>query len=360
MSPKKRNLTYKQAGVDLDAGISITRDIGRLARSTFNKNVLTEIGSFGGLFRLEKKKYRDPVLVGSTDGVGTKVIIAAMTGRLKGTGEDLVNHCVNDILVQGAVPLFFLDYIAFPRFSKTVVVEVIDGLAKACRENGCVLLGGETAEMPDVYHDGHYDLAGTIVGVVEKSRVIDGSAIRPGDVLVGLPSSGLHTNGYSLARKALLTGRSTKENLRILNRKVLGKKSLADLLLAPHKSYLAIVKKILDRVRLSGMAHLTGGGFDYNIVRILPDGVKAVVDPAAWTPPFIFRHIQEQGGIADREMYDAFNMGIGMVLFVRGSDLPAMRRLLDKEGEKHVVIGRVEKQPHGRAVILKGFGRSGR
>jgi phosphoribosylformylglycinamidine cyclo-ligase len=356
MNKRKKNLTYKTAGVDLDAGISITKDIGRLARSTFNRNVLTEIGSFGGLFRLEKRRFRDPVLVGSTDGVGTKVILAAMTGRIGGTGEDLVNHCVNDILVQGASPLFFLDYIAFPRFSRTVVVDVIRGLSKACRENGCVLLGGETAEMPDVYHDGHYDIAGTIVGVVERDRVVDGSRIRPGDVLIGLASSGLHTNGYSLARKALLTGKSRKEDLRILNRKVRGSKSVADLLLAPHRSYLGIVSKLMSRLTLAGMAHITGGGFDYNIVRILPEGTRAVVDVSSWTPPFIFRHIREQGGISRREMYDVFNMGIGMVLFVRPGDAPAAFRLLEQAGEEYRVIGRVEKQRSGRSVVLPGFG----
>jgi len=351
----KKKLTYKQAGVDLDAGITITKDIGRLARSTFNSGVLTEIGSFGGLFRLDKKKYRDPVLVASTDGVGTKVILAAMTGRLRGTGEDLVNHCVNDILVQGAVPLFFLDYIAFPRFSKTVVIEVISGLSKACRENGCVLLGGETAEMPDVYHDGHYDLAGTIVGVVERDRVIDGSRIRPGDVLIGLASNGLHTNGYSLARKILLAGKPRKESLRLLNRKISGSKSLADLLLAPHRSYLGIVKKLLGRVNLTGMAHITGGGFDYNIIRILPDRTKAVVDPSAWSPPFIFRYLQEEGGVETPEMYDVFNMGIGMVLFVAGADVEKACRILGGAGEKYRIIGRMEKHPSGKAVVLPGI-----
>jgi len=209
--------------------------------------------------------------------------------------------------------------------------------------------------MPDVYHDGHYDIAGTIVGIVERSRVVDGSKIRAGDVLIGLESSGLHTNGYSLARKALLSGKSRKEDLKILNRRVEGSRSVADLLLAPHRSYLGVVRKLMDRLTLTGMAHITGGGFDYNIVRILPEGTKAVVDAAAWTPPFIFRHIEEQGRIGKREMYDVFNMGIGMVLFVRAGDAAAACGILRKSGERFHVIGRVEKHPSGRAVVLPGF-----
>jgi phosphoribosylformylglycinamidine cyclo-ligase len=347
-SPKKpKGMTYKQAGVDLDAGISITKDIGRLARSTFNKSTLSEIGSFGGLFRPDWKKFRDPVLVGSTDGVGTKVILAANTGRISGVGEDIVNHCVNDILVQGAVPLFFLDYIAFPEFSKTVVVEVLKGVSKACRENGCVLLGGETAEMPDVYHKGHFDIAGTIIGAVDRHKIIDGSQIRPGDVIIGLTSSGLHTNGYSLARKVLL-----KNGPSDLKKKVLGNKTIADLLLVPHKSYLHTVMKLIKKVHIHGMAHLTGGGFDYNIIRILPENTEAVIDRRTWDPPFIFKLIQKKGNVDEKEMYDVFNMGIGMALFVPYREADKALKILDKLGEKHTIIGRMIRNKLGKRVTL--------
>lgn len=340
-------MTYKDAGVDLEAGIAITKDIGVLAKSTFNKNVLTEIGSFGGLFEFSKGKYKNPVLVGSTDGVGTKVILAAQSDKVSGVGEDIVNHCVDDILVQGATPLFFLDYIAFPKFSSKIVVELLKGMSKACKENGCVLLGGETAEMPDVYHDGHFDLAGTIVGVVEKKDIIDGTKVRPGDMLIGLESSGLHTNGYSLARKAVAS-RGRKDLLQVVHQG----KTLADYLLEPHRSYLGIMKKILGKAKISGMAHITGGGYNYNIERILPQKTCAVIDTRTWTPPFIFNHIKEKGNVDHKEMYDVFNMGIGLILFVPQSDVRKVTDILDKNGEPFHMIGVVEKQASGRSVRL--------
>ncbi len=344
---KKEKLTYKKAGVDLDAGIAITKEIGKLAKTTFNKNVLTEIGSFGGLFELSKNKYKKPVLVGSTDGVGTKVILAAMSGRVSGVGEDIVNHCVDDILVQGAYPLFFLDYIAFPKFSASIVVELLKGMSKACRENGCVLLGGETAEMPDVYHDGHFDLAGTIVGVVEKDKIIDGTKIRPGDVLIALPSSGLHTNGYSLARKAIV-----RDGKKDLNKVIKNGKTVADFLLEPHRSYLNIMKKILPKVSVSGMAHITGGGYNYNIVRILPEKTCAVIDTKKWDPPFIFQYIRERGNVDRKEMYDVFNMGLGLILFVREKDVSKTMTQLKANKENPRIIGHMERQANGRSVKL--------
>jgi len=340
-------MTYKDAGVDLEAGIGITKDIGKLAKSTFNRNVLTEIGSFGGLFEFSKAKYKKPVLVGSTDGVGTKVILAAQSGRVSGVGEDIVNHCVDDILVQGATPLFFLDYIAFPKFSSSIVVELLKGMSKACKENGCVLLGGETAEMPDVYHDSHFDLAGTIVGVVEKDDIIDGTAIKPGDMLIGLESSGLHTNGYSLARKAVAS-----KGKKDLDKIVSGGKTLADFLLEPHRSYLGIMKKILGKAKISGMAHITGGGYNYNIERILPEKTNAVIDTRTWEVPFIFRHIMEKGNVNLKEMYDVFNMGIGLILFVPKQEVKKVTDILDKNLETYRMIGVVEKQPAGRKVSL--------
>jgi phosphoribosylformylglycinamidine cyclo-ligase len=354
MAKKSRSSAYKQAGVDIEAGVAVTSDIGRMAKSTFNRNVLTEIGSFGGLFRLEKSKWKDPVLTASTDGVGTKVMIAALAGRIAGTGEDLVNHCVNDILVQGAVPLFFLDYIAFPKFSKAVVTGLIAGLSKACRENGCVLLGGETAEMPGVYHEGHYDIAGTIVGVVERSAIVDGSKIRPGDVLIGLESSGLHTNGYSLARRALLTGRTPESNRKILTGKLSDGRTLADHLLAPHKAYLKPVMKLFsDKVPVTGLAHITGGGYGYNIVRILPKGVRAVVETSGWTPPEVFGLIAKKGNVSREEMYEVFNMGVGMVVFVRPTAVDRAMEILRKAGERPHLIGRVEAGTSGRPGSVK-------
>src|SRR5437773_1668689 len=264
-------MDYRQAGVDIDAGNETVRRIKSLARATFTPGVLSDIGSFGGLFRLDRDRFQDPVLVSSAVGVGTKLKVAFMTGRHDTIGADLVNHCINDILVQGAEPLFFLDYLATGRLSPDVAVQIVGGIARACRENGCALIGGETAEMPGFYADGEYDLAGFIVGIVERAGIIDGRAIVPGDVVIGLPSAGLHTNGYSLARRVLfdLGGLTVDSLLPELETTV------GDALLAPHRSYLTVLRPLLAGGAVKGLAHITGGGIVENLPRVLPEGCGA-------------------------------------------------------------------------------------
>jgi len=326
---------YRDAGVDIDAGNETVRRIRSLARGTFTPGVLSDLGSFGGLFRLDQARYREPVLVSSADGVGTKLKIAFMTGRHDTVGADLVNHCVNDILVQGAEPLFFLDYLATGRLSPDVAEQVIAGIARSCRENGCALIGGETAEMPGFYADGEYDLAGFIVGVVEQSAVIDGRTIAPGDAIIGLPSAGLHTNGYSLARRVLfdragLTPASFDADLGA---------TIGDVLLAPHRSYLAAMRPVLRAGLVKGMAHITGGGITENLPRMLPDGCAAAVDRSAWRVPPVFRSIQQRGRIDTDEMYRVFNMGIGLAVVCAAAD---EERVLDMLKEHQgLVIGRI-------------------
>src|SRR5213080_2686025 len=271
-------MEYKSAGVDIDAGNEAVRRIKALARGTFTPGVLSDIGSFGGLFRLDRDRYQEPVLVASTDGVGTKLKVAFMTGRHDTVGADLVNHCVNDILVQGAEPLFFLDYLGTGRLSPAVAEQVIAGIARGCRENGCALIGGETAEMPGFYADGEYDIAGFIVGVVDRERIIDGRTIVPGDAFIGLPSAGLHTNGYSLARRVLFEAAGLAPNAFVPE---LGS-TVADALLAPHRSYLHDVHPLLGAGLVKGMAHITGGGITENLPRVLPAGCGAAIDTTAW------------------------------------------------------------------------------
>src|SRR4051812_7165188 len=309
-------MDYRQSGVDIDAGNETVRRIKSLARSTFTPGVLSEIGSFGGLFQLAPSAGKEPVLVSSADGVGTKLKVAFMTARHDTIGLDLVNHCVNDILVQGAVPLFFLDYLATGRLSPDVAEQVVAGIARGCRENGCALLGGETAEMPGFYSAGEYDLAGFIVGLVDRSAIVDGRTIRPGDVLIGLRSTGLHTNGYSLARRVLfdLCGYSPDTVLPELDA------PLGEVLLAPHRSYLHSVRPLFGNRLAQGLAHITGGGITENLPRVLPDGCAAAIDVRSWTVPPIFRLIQEHGSIATDEMFRAFNMGIGLVVVCRPND----------------------------------------
>src|SRR6266508_1716440 len=267
-------MEYKSAGVDIDAGNETVRRIKSLARATFTPGVLSDIGSFGGLFRLDRDRYQQPVLVSSADGVGTKLKVAFMTGRHDTIGGDLVNHCVNDILVQGAEPLFFLDYLATGRLSPSVAEQVVSGVARACKENGCALIGGETAEMPGFYADGEYDIAGFIVGAVDKSRVIDGHLIVPGDVLIGLPSAGLHTNGYSLARRVLFDVAGWKVDTFVPDLQ----STVGDALLAPHRSYLPFVRPLLDRASIKGLFFFNGGGTTENLPRILPEGCAAEID----------------------------------------------------------------------------------
>jgi phosphoribosylformylglycinamidine cyclo-ligase len=322
-------MDYKSSGVDIEAGNTVVRRIQALARSTTTPGVLSEIGSFGGLFALDPARHDGPVLVASADGVGTKLRVAFLANRHGTIGEDLVNHCVNDILVQGASPLFFLDYFATGRLSPDVAVAVVEGLARACRENGCALLGGETAEMPGFYADGEYDLAGFIVGRVERARVIDGRGVTAGDVLVGLPSSGLHTNGYSLARSIVFEELGLTVDSRVPE---LGA-TVADALLEPHRSYLGIVRPLIERGRIKGMAHITGGGITDNVPRVLPNGIGAVVRRRAWDVPPLFRFLVGAGRVPDQDAMRTFNMGIGLVLIVAPSDVDATVGELRAAGE---------------------------
>jgi phosphoribosylformylglycinamidine cyclo-ligase len=322
---------YKSAGVDIDAGNEAVRRIRGLAKTTFTPGVLSDIGSFGGLFRLDKDRFEEPVLVSSADGVGTKLKVAFMTGRHDTVGGDLVNHCVNDILVQGAEPLFFLDYLATGRLEPAVAEQVIGGVARACRENGCALIGGETAEMPGFYADGEYDIAGFIVGVVDRPKIIDGRGIVPGDVLIGLPSAGLHTNGYSLARRVFFEIAGWKANTYVGE---LGK-AAGDALLAPHRSYLNLLRPVIDRRWAKGLAHITGGGITENLPRILPEGCAAEIDTRAWQVPPIFRVLQQRGSIATDEMFRAFNMGIGLIVACAPRDADRVLNTIATSGESH-------------------------
>ena len=326
-------MDYKASGVDIDAGNETVRRIRSLARGTFTPGVLSDIGSFGGLFRLDRDRFQEPVLVSSADGVGTKLKVAFMTGRHDTIGADLVNHCVNDILVQGAEPLFFLDYLATGRLSPVIAEQVVAGVARACRENGCALIGGETAEMPGFYADGEYDIAGFIVGVVERAKLVDGHAVTPGDVLIGLPSTGLHTNGYSLARRVLFEAGGMKPSTYVPE---LGS-SLGDALLATHRSYLHVVRPLLERGLVKGLTHITGGGITENLPRTLPDGCAAEIDLRSWVVPPIFRLLQERGGIARDEMLRAFNMGVGLIVLCAPPHVQRVINLATAAGEPGAV-----------------------
>jgi phosphoribosylformylglycinamidine cyclo-ligase len=336
--PSSSTTDYRQAGVDIEAGNETVRRIKSLARSTFTSGVLSEIGSFGGLFHLSADRYRDPVLVSSADGVGTKLKVAFMTGRHNTVGADLVNHCVNDVLVQGAEPLFFLDYLAAGRLSPAIAEQVISGVARGCRENGCALIGGETAEMPGFYNDGEYDIAGFIVGVVERSKVVNGQSIVPGDAVIGLRSAGLHTNGYSLARHVFfeLMGLKPETTLTELGATV------GDALLAPHRSYLQSIRPLLAEGLVKGMAHITGGGITENLPRVLPDACAAEIDQSTWVVPPVFELIREHGHVATDEMFKAFNMGIGLVLVCAETNRKRVFDLLRTAGEPGAAtIGRI-------------------
>ena len=331
-------MDYKASGVDIDAGNETVRRIRGLARSTFTPGVLSEIGSFGGLFRLNPGQFKEPVLVSSADGVGTKLKVAFMAERHDTVGQDLVNHCVNDILVQGAEPLFFLDYLATGRLSPSVAEAIVGGMASACRENTCALLGGETAEMPGMYADGEYDLAGFIVGAVDRERLIHGRTIAIGDVLVGIPSSGLHTNGYSLARRIVF------EHLRLgVDSHVaeLGC-TVGDALLEPHRSYLSVVQPLLAAGRIKGMAHITGGGITDNLPRVLPHGTAAVVDAGSWPPPPLFAWLGASGRVPAVEMYRTFNMGIGLIIVTAREQAESLiGELAARGGRDARVIGEI-------------------
>ena len=341
---------YKQSGVDIDAGNEVVRRIRALAQRTYNAAVLSDIGSFGGLFALDRVGVSDPVLVASADGVGTKLRLAFMTGVHNTIGIDLVNHCVNDILVQGARPLFFLDYLATGRLEPDVAVQIVEGLARACQDNECALLGGETAEMPGFYADGEYDVAGFIVGVVARTRLIDGRSIRAGDRLIAIPSSGLHTNGYSLARRiAFDVARLTPESLV----SELGA-SIGEALLIPHRSYLRPIEALLQSHAgvVKGMAHITGGGITENLPRTLPDGLHAVVDRGAWEVPSIFAWLQRTGRVPVEDMFRTFNMGIGLILVCAEPDESAVMAALAATGEQARSIGEI--RPGGSGVHYAG------
>jgi phosphoribosylformylglycinamidine cyclo-ligase len=337
-------LDYKQSGVDIDAGNEVVRRIRALARSTFTTGVLSDIGSFGGLFAMSGRTVADPVLVASADGVGTKLRVAFMTGVHDTIGADLVNHCVNDILVQGARPLFFLDYLATGRLEPDVAVKVVEGLASACRANGCALLGGETAEMPGFYADGEYDLAGFIVGIVDRGGLIDGGSIKPGDVLIGVPSSGLHTNGYSLARRIVFESAGLEPASVVPE---LGT-TIGEALLVPHRSYLPVVEPLLRSGLIKGMAHITGGGITDNLPRILPANVEAVVDRRRWEPPAIFIWLQRAGQVGNDDMLRTFNMGIGLIIVCAERDAEAVQAALAAAGEPGAMrIGEVRSGGQG-------------
>ena len=343
-------ITYRDAGVDIDAGNEAVQRMREHVRSTFTPHVLTDIGSFSGMYSLAGlAHYQQPVLVSSMDGVGTKLKVAVAVGRHDTIGRDLVNHCVNDILVQGARPLFFLDYFGAGKLSPPVVVDVVKGLAEGCREAGCVLIGGETAELPGLYADGDYDLAGCIVGVVERERIIDGSRVQVGDTVVGLASSGLHTNGYSLARRVLLDspdgGLSLFETIPALGR------TLGEELLAPHRCYAPAVLPLLEEFDIHGMAHLTGGGFYDNIPRVLPSDCSVTIERRNWPIPPIFTLIQERGNVPEPEMYRTFNMGIGMVLIVQPEQAPLLAHRLNALGESAYIIGDVHRGVHEVDIV---------
>ena len=340
-------MTYAQAGVDVDAAARLVDRIKQLAKATHRPEVLAGVGPFGGLFRLSG--YRDPVLVASADGVGTKLKLASLLGHYDTVGIDLVNHCVNDIITTGAEPLFFLDYLASSTLSDDAKAAVVQGVASACRAVSCALLGGETADMPDVYGQGDFDLVGFIVGVVERGQIIDGSTIRAGGVLLGLPSSGLHTNGYSLARKVFgvgLGGDQTDERAR-LGRSYPGLEgTLGEALLAPHRCYYNELKPVLGR--LKGIAHITGGGIPGNLPRILREGLAARLRRGSWPVPPIFRLIQERGKVAEEEMYRTFNMGLGLIVACAPEDAEAVRAQLPEA----LAVGEVIAQKgEPRAVI---------
>ncbi len=339
--------TYAGAGVDIAAGDRAKERIKELAKSTATLGVLGGVGGFGGLFQLDVERFPEPVLVSSADGVGTKLKLAFATGVHGTVGADLVNHCVNDVAVQGATPLFFLDYLATGRLAPEVVAEVIGGIAGACRENGCALIGGETAQMPGFYADGEYDLAGTMVGVVSRRKLITGKGIRPGDALLGLPSTGLHTNGYSLARKLLLdtAGYRLDEHVPALGGRV------GEVLLATHRSYLKPMEALAEAGLVAGMAHITGGGITENLPRVLPPGCAAEVLLGSWPVLPVFEHLRELGSVADDEMFRTFNMGVGLVCVVPSARLGQAEQTLRRMGELFFQIGAiVEGEPAVRYV----------
>ena len=342
-----KGLSYRDAGVDIDTKGQFTTDIYSKMRTTFSPRVIENPDGFGGLFALNSrlKKYREPVLVSSTDGVGTKLKIAFMTGKHDTIGIDLVAMCVNDIIVLGAEPLFLLDYLASSKIVPGVLHDVLDGIVEGCRQAGCALIGGETPEMPGFYHEGEYDIAGFVVGVVEKDKIIDGKTIKPGDVVIGLSSSGVHSNGFSLVRKVFFDKAKMKVTQKLT--KYALSTTLGEELIKPTKIYVEPILKVLSKHKtkkiIKGMAHITGGGLIENIPRILPDGCAVTLERSTWDVPKIFKIIQEIGNIDDQEMFHVFNMGIGMALIVSESNVKTVLKAFEKAGEPGTVIGKVVK-----------------
>lgn len=327
--------TYKSAGVDIQAGDETVERIKKLAKSTFTKGVLSDIGNFGAFFELDLTKYKNPVLVSSVDGVGTKLKIAFMTGIHNTVGQDLVNHCVNDIAVCGAEPMYFMDYLAFGKLIPETAEKIIEGFSIACKENNCALIGGETAEMPGFYSDDEYDMSGTIVGIVEKDKIIDGKKIKAEDLLIGFKSNGLHTNGYSFARKVLLSKFSPEEIPSLLTI------PLGEELLRVHKSYLKLINLLKTNVEVKGFSHITGGGIIGNTKRILTKGLSLSIDWNSWEIDEIFRLIQETGNVNNEEMRQAFNLGIGLIAVVSPEEKDKVIELAEKLNEKSFIIGKV-------------------
>jgi phosphoribosylformylglycinamidine cyclo-ligase len=332
-------ITYADAGVNIDRANKTKKRIKYLAHKTFTRNVVSEIGGFGGMFSVDKEKWVNPVLVSSVDGVGTKLKIAFEMKTHHTVGADLVNHCVNDIAVQGATPLFFMDYLAAGKLEPEVAEKVVEGVAEACKHNGCALIGGETAEMPGFYPDGEYDLAGFIVGVVERERIINGKTVEVGDVILGLPSNGLHTNGYSLARKLLfeIAHYTPETYVNELKGKV------GNELMRTHKSYWPVIKKLLSGECVAAMAHITGGGITENLPRVLPRGVAAVIELGSWPLPPLSEHMQKLGNVPKDEMLRTFNMGLGMLVVVPSKKFKKAQSVLERVGEKAYTVGRIVK-----------------
>jgi phosphoribosylformylglycinamidine cyclo-ligase len=332
-------VTYADAGVNIDRSNRTKQRIKYLAHKTFTRGVLSEIGGFGGLFAIDKSKYSDPILVSSVDGVGTKLKVAFEMNLHSTIGADLVNHCVNDIAVQGAAPMFFMDYLATGQLDPAVAEQVVEGVASACKHNGCALIGGETAEMPGFYPDGEYDLAGFIVGVVEREKIITGKNVEIGDVILGLPSNGLHTNGYSLARKLLfeVARYSPETYVNEIKNKV------GNELMRTHKSYWPALKKLVDGECVTAMAHITGGGITENLPRVLPRGMAALIELGSWPVLPLFVHLRELGNVPPEEMLRTFNMGLGMLLVVPAKKFKKAQTVLERVGEKAYTIGRIVK-----------------
>jgi phosphoribosylformylglycinamidine cyclo-ligase len=336
-SPKP--VTYADAGVDISRANRTKQRIKYLAHKTFTRGVLSEIGGFGGLFTVDKTKYSDPVLVSSVDGVGTKLKIAFEINLHSTVGADLVNHCVNDIAVQGAAPMFFMDYLATGTLDPAIAESIVEGIADACKQNGCALIGGETAEMPGFYPDGEYDLAGFIVGVVDRDKIITGKDVQIGDIILGLASNGLHTNGYSLARKLLfeVARYSPETYVNEIKNKV------GNELMRTHRSYWPVVKKLIDGQCVAALAHITGGGITENLPRVLPRGTAAAIEMGSWPVLPIFEHLQHLGNVPADEMLRTFNMGMGMLLVIPAAKFKKTQSVLDRLGEKAYTIGRIVK-----------------